>query len=338
MVKWTLRTSQRPQPLLAVGAALAMFGAVLGQKVATDTGLRTNPYIIGVGGTSAGKDHARKAIKVMLNASGMGDNLGGEEFGSGQGLLARVGRCSNTLFLPDEFGLLVQAVGNKKAASFEKAIMSMLMKLFSSAGSIYNGTEYANSKERPRVDIPYPCVSLYATTTPETFYPALNSGDVTSGWLNRMLVVTAPEARVPWQDAALDDPPAQIVDWIKAARGMVVGLCGLPANPGSPIEVPMAAMAKTLFVQWRAWIENHEDDLKRNPALAALVPLWGRAWEHAAKIALILAVTRTVDPGALQAGAASMEVDMGSAQWGDRLRQARDAGDRARGGHAGGGQ
>jgi hypothetical protein len=32
-------------------------------------------------------------------------------------------------------------------------------------------------------------VSIYGTTTPETFYQALGSGHVVSGYLNRLLVV-----------------------------------------------------------------------------------------------------------------------------------------------------
>jgi len=316
VVKWILQTAQRPQPILSVAAALAMFGCVLGQKVSTSTGLRTNIYLVGVGGTSAGKDHPRKAVKLAMLNAGIDGFLGGEEFGSGQGLLARVAKAANTLFLPDEFGLLLKAVSAKQAANHERSIMTNLMKLFSSAGTVYNGSEYADQKNRARVDILYPCVSLYGTTTPETFYPALGSGDVTSGYLNRLLVVSAPEKRVAWQESSLTAPPEAIVAWVKAARAMQCGgLMGI--DPASPIEVPMAGMSKNLFTQFREWIEHQEDELKRDQNKAALVPLWGRAWEHAAKVALVMACTRIAGAEQLKTAAESggLEIDMSSAQW-----------------------
>jgi hypothetical protein len=310
IVRWILETSQRPQPILAVAAALSMCSTVLGTKVATSTGLRTNLYFVGLGRTSAGKDHARKAVKVLLEAAGMGDNLGGEEFGSGQGLMARVARVPNTLFLPDEMGMLLQAVSNKKAASYEKAIIKSLLTLYGSTQTIVRGSEYANSKERPRQDIPYPCVSLYGVSTPETFYPALSSADVASGWLNRMLIVSAPDERPAWQEAGIGTPPTRIVDWIRGARAMQSGLMGL--DPATPIVVPMAAMAATLFTQFRSTLEDLEDEMSADQGRATLAPLWGRAWEMAAKLALVVAVgkqpgDRLKDP--------NLEIDVQSAVW-----------------------
>jgi hypothetical protein len=71
IMDWILQTAQKPQPILALAAALSVVGVALGRKVATSTGLRTNYYLVGVAGTSAGKDHARKATKVLLQAAGL---------------------------------------------------------------------------------------------------------------------------------------------------------------------------------------------------------------------------------------------------------------------------
>lgn len=316
VTRWILETSQQPQPELAVAAAITMIGTVLGQKVMTSTRARTNFYIVGIAATGAGKDHARKAIKAALTAGGMGDNLGGEDFGSGQGILARAGRCSNSIFLVDEFGDLMKTIGGKNAASHERSVMTILTKLFSSTDSVYKGTEYANQKERERNDVKYPHVSLYGTTVPSSFYPALTGDNVASGWLNRMIVVTAPPGMpVDNDDAALNGVPASIVDWIKAARGMHAGgEVGL--NPEHPIQVPMDEMAKTLMVQFRTWIRERQASLEREPAKAPMADLWVRAREHALKLALIVAVGKK-RPGELPQGASgdALEVDVASAVW-----------------------
>jgi hypothetical protein len=308
--EWILQSAQKPQPILALAAALSVVGTVLGRKVATPTGLRTNFYFVGVAGTSAGKDHARKCIKVMFQAAGMNDMLGGEEIASGQALLARTAAHPVSLFQIDEFGLMLKAVASKGAGPHLASIVTNLMKLFSSAGTIYNGTEYADRKTRERQDIAYPCVGLHGTTTPETLWPALGSQDVVSGYLNRMILLFVPDKRVPKQYVGIGQPPARVIEWLKAAREISNGIQGL--DPASPIELPMAAMTPQLMRDFDDWVENRMEETKAN----GLAPLWGRAWEHAAKLALAMSCARY---GAEElkrvASGGGLEMDPTSTQW-----------------------
>ena len=57
MVEHILATAIRPQPWLAVGAALAVLGALMGRKVCTPTNLRSNLYVLGIAESGGGKDH-----------------------------------------------------------------------------------------------------------------------------------------------------------------------------------------------------------------------------------------------------------------------------------------
>lgn len=310
ITEWILQTAQKPQPILALAAALSVVGTVLGRKVATSTGLRTNYYLAGVAGTSAGKDHARKCVKVLFQAAGLNDLLGGEEIASGQALLARAGDHPVSLFQIDELGLMLKAVSTKGAGPHLASIITNLMKLFSSAGTIYNGTEYADRKTKERKDIAYPCVTLHGTTTPETLWPALGSQDVVSGYLNRMILMFVPDRRVPKQYVGIGQPPAAVIEWMKAAREMQCGIMGL--DPASPIEMPFAGMANQIFRDFDTWVEDHMEEVKSK----GLAPLWGRAWEHAAKFALGLACAR-YDANTLKqvASGGGLEIDQTSAQW-----------------------
>ena len=310
IMDWILQTAQKPQPILALAAALSIVGIALGRKVSTSTGLRTNYYLVGVAGTSAGKDHSRKCIKVLLTAAGLSDLLGGEEIASGPALLSRAAAHPNSLFQIDELGLMLKAVATKGAGPHLASIITNLMKLFSSAGTVYHGTEYADQKTRQRIDISYPCICLHGTTTPETLWPALQSQDVVSGYLNRMIMMFVPDKRVAKQYVGINQPPQHIVDWLKAARDMSCGIMGLDA--ASPIEVPFAGMSGQLFRDFDDWVENHMEEVKAKQ----LAPLWGRAWEHAAKLALGLACAR-YDAATLKdtAAGAGLEIDQTSAQW-----------------------
>ena len=310
IMEWILQTAQKPQPILALAAALSVVGTSLGRKVATPTGLRTNYYLVGVAGTSAGKDHARKCVKVLFQQAGVSDLLGGEELASGPALLSRTANHPCSLFQIDELGLMLKAVASKGAGPHLASIMTNFMKLFSSAGTIYHGTEYADQKMRERLDIAYPCVGLHGTTTPETLWPSLGSQDVLSGYLNRMMILFVPDRRVPKQYVGIGTPPASVVEWIKAAREISCGIQGL--DPANPIHVPFAAMVPKMFEDFDQWIEDHMDDVKSK----GLAPLWGRAWEHAAKIALGLSCAR-YDAATLKQTAAGngLEIDPTSAQW-----------------------
>jgi hypothetical protein len=291
-------TSVRPQRALAVASALTLLGTVFGRRYATDTGLRSNIYVIGVGATGCGKNHARTAVKKILHASELSNRMGGEELASGQAILSRVAMTPTVLFQLDEFGMLMSAIANPNAGTHMVAILSSLMKLFSSANETYIGTEYADQDKRPRVEIECPCVSVYGTTTPETFYKALGSGHVVSGYLNRMLVVETHNNRPKRQRVGNKDVPRSIINWVQKASGSRVTIDSLASSvdltgmtPSNPIVVPMSKGAEELFDAYDIEIDRLMDK-DRGSGLDAL---HNRAWEHSAKIAMLVALSRSLN-------------------------------------------
>jgi hypothetical protein len=292
LVDWIDETSIRPQRPFAVASALTILGTILGRRYSTESGLRTNLYLVGVGPTGCGKNHARTAAKKVLQACDMENRLGGEELASGQAIISRVAISPSVLFQLDEFGMLMAAVQNPNAGTHLVAILSNLMKLFSSAGDTYIGTEYADQEKRPRVEIECPCVSVYGTTTPETFYKALGSGHVVSGYLNRLLVVETSINRPKRQRPIRSEVPESIKFWAKAATCPPSGeqnLVGL--NPKTPVVVPMSRGAEELFDA----LDLEIDRLMERDRGSGLDALHNRTWEHAAKIALILSLSRKLD-------------------------------------------
>ena len=135
-------------------------------------------------------------------------------------------------------------------------------------------------------DIEYPCCNVYATTTPETLFPALGASHVTSGYLNRLLVMFTPTGRVKRQHKSIGQPPQQVIDWIQAVRACMVGMEG--TNPSNPITVKMDEGAREMFDAW----EDELDNMMESMSESELAPMWGRAWEHAAKTALIVACSK----------------------------------------------
>ncbi|MDP8240531.1 MAG: bifunctional DNA primase/polymerase, partial [Candidatus Hatepunaea meridiana] len=289
ITRYILETSIRPQRMFAVNAAFALAGTVLGRRFCSETGLRTNLYLISIGQTASGKDHPRKVINKIFNESGLTHLNGGENIASGQGLLTRVEMTPNVLFQLDEFGHMMKSLQGNNVRRYNVEILTNFIKLFSSTNIIYKGTEYADQKSRPRVEILYPCCSIHATTTPETLYEAITSSHVVSGYLNRFIVVDNSRNPRPKQQQRIirKDVPVKILEWIQE-------VIHCPGNghenlPGINSADPLVVSKSKEAIKRFNTLEAEIDKIMKSKEGTGIEALWGRAWEHADKIALICA-------------------------------------------------
>jgi hypothetical protein len=296
-VSYILATAIRPQPWLAVGAALTALGTLMGRKYRTETNLRSNLYVIGLAVSGGGKDHARNAIKEAFLAAEVAEHLGGNRIVSGAGLLTALYRQPASLFQIDEFGQFLASIIDKRRAPKHLAeIWDLLTELSTSAGSTFLGAEYADQKLKPREDIIQPCCGIHATTVPDTFWTALRSGSLQDGSLARFLLFRSTED-IPDRNrtaTALSTVPADLVDALQAIaagvvrpdRGNLVGT-DAPTVVPDPHTVPMADDARQLFDALDEEITQRQRQAIGSNHGAVLA----RVWENTAKVALIKAVS-----------------------------------------------
>jgi phage/plasmid primase-like uncharacterized protein len=283
---YTLKTAPMPNKPAAAMGAIALACSILGNKVQTTTGLRSNNYMILVAGTGQGKEYPRKINKTILIACGLQDtHIGGDEIASGQGLMTAAARRPMSLFQLDEFGMWLASATSPKAGAWERAILSNFMKLHSGAGSVVPGQERADQRANPRIDIAYPCVSMNCTTTASELIPALRSGQTSSGLLNRMMfLLTKTKRQRRNMKARLTAPPFEVVEWVKAARNYHHEMAGMA--PDNPVTVEMNEEAEAMMLAY-------EDELMAIMNQGTLYEsMYVRAWEHAAKLALVHAMSR----------------------------------------------
>ena len=301
LVEECVRTAVRPQPFLALGAAICAVGVLAGRKYRNRTDLRTNVYVAAVAESGGGKDHAPEVIRRCFDLAGLDRYLGGENLASGRGMLSTLEQHPARLFQIDEFGLFLHTIAGGKAPAHKADIWSELMKLYSRAKGLYRGTEYANKKDAPRVDIHQPCVGFYGTTTPSTFWKALEGGAMMDGSLARFLVFVTDNDRPDRnRDAGIIAPAPALLDALKAiARGP--GDAPPPGNlPGvhvapmaateepTPYTVPMAPAAVIMEERKQA----EEDAWARRVAGTPQAAIVNRLGENASKLALISAISR----------------------------------------------
>lgn len=290
MVRWMTATTESPQPWLSLGAALCGVGTAMGRRwklEAPDT--RSNVYVIALADSGGGKDHPRKLIRRLLISAGLGQYLGGETIASGAALMASVAQHPVRLFQVDEFGHFVAAVLDQKShAHHRREIMTQLTTLWSSASEVVMGTEYANQRERPRMDIVNPCVSVYGSTVPMTFWKAMQSGNISDGSLARFLMFLSP-ASFPDENPIVEIDTAPLVEAIKgiAAEPERAGNLAMISTAVPTVRtVPFSPAASDADIDLRAM----HLEMKRQHEGTQLSALYARYREHVRRVALIAAV------------------------------------------------
>ena len=296
MVEHMLASAIRPQPWLAVGAALSALGTLMGRRVRTESDLRSNLYVIGLAESGGGKDHARKAIKEMFAQAGFASHLGGERIASGAGLIAALTRQPASLFQIDEFGkFMANVVDKHRAPKHLSEIWDLFTELATSAATTFLGAEYADQKERPRQDIIQPCACVHGVTAPGPFWDSLSTGSLQDGSLARFLVFRSDDD-IPDRNRSprpLRGVPKPLIDALKAVSNVGSSRRGNLAQSGSAATAPEPL---TVAMEPAALVVFDDLDLEMTARQRAAIgteqgAVLARVWENTAKVALIKAVS-----------------------------------------------
>lgn len=285
-----IETSQYEQPELAIGAAIALVGAVAGRKYTTYTGASTCLYIMGVADTSAGKGHAIRVLNRILFKIGMQDIVSGEP-ASGSAMYSALRESPNKFYLLDEVGDFFGRIMSAKASGHEKEIKSELLKFFSEAseGGMIKGKDKANRELNKTIAIHSPSVMIYGATTGETFYKSLNGGQIRDGLLSRITLIDSGDNKPLAKKRITKEIPKYIIDKLNIIKSFGVGnLAGVV-----PVEIDIP---KFYDVKIDDDVDNdildftHHVDRLRNIA-GAPAELYGRTSEVAVRLALIYAIS-----------------------------------------------
>lgn len=298
MARWVDSCAPYSQPALSMAASLCCWGALTGRKVQNATGIRPNLYAIGLGPSGCGKDSARQAIKLLMEAAGVDEHhLGSEDLASDSALMAEVAEMPAVLYLLDELGHMLDAQRGTKAAGHAKLIMPTFTRLFSSSKSTMTGKAYADRESRKPLRIHQPCVSLYGTSVAERVWQAMTADDVGDGLLNRFLIWHA-DPEPAYRDGFGDHDNADLVHRVQAWHNFSAHEAGQEGDGNlagllrvRPVVVQATSEAEQLLREFRQEAEKTGRKMSRSAdaSEARLFPLWVRTHEQACKLALILA-------------------------------------------------
>ncbi len=280
VIAHNLEYAPRPQPQLALAGAIALQAVLAGRKVCDERGNRTNVYCVGLAKSGAGKDHARKLTRDILFAAGADALEGNEDLASDAGLFTAVETQPAILFQLDEFGRFLRTIGDPKKAPHLFNVLTAFMKFYSSADTFVRGKAYADAKRNKSVD--QPCVVLYGTTVPDSFWESMTSESLSDGFIGRLLVFESPE-RPKRQRRARVAPPQSVVDRVRWWSEFVPG-GNLHKEHPRPLVVSATPEASARFDA----LADHAD-AEMEAKGEGIAAVWSRAEEKACRLALIYA-------------------------------------------------
>ena len=289
MMDYVNATAICPQPLFALASALTFCGLLFGRRFEDESGQRTNLFFMGVGHTSAGKDHALKSIVRVLNAASA-NKLWISQVTSDSALEHALKRQPRLVLLIDEAGHFFSAVNDVGSGSALRSLKPSLLQIWSSANCCWKGKQRAPQREKDEipVEINSPHVCLLGMTQPQTFFCGASRADITDGWLARPLFLisqTRPRARLHLPEVAI---PKEIL--------VAVEQFGDEPEPDAPIRIAPASEAANALLD--AFSEKVlQVMIKSDREKSETAALYGKAVENARRVALTLAVGKNpVDP------------------------------------------
>ena len=288
IMTYTEKSSAAHKLIFALSGAIALVGHLCGQRIMTETGLRTNVYSVSLGYSGSGKNAPHSAISHILLGSDARVSIGPTDTASGVALLKWLATDNHpvSLFTFDEIGMMFRGLKNPGSPMSE--LPRILTKIFSEADRPITKS-YADAKLN--ITIPFHCLSLYASSTPGEFWGNLTTADTVSGFLARLLVFEAldeAERPRPSIDATVPKAITEAVNSIWAISPPIDPARGDIARVPVPFVVPLGVDAR---VEFQAWADGYWTARNRHKEDEAMSAVFGRAAEHAAKLALIHAAS-----------------------------------------------
>lgn len=284
VMQYSLDNAPYPDRALAFAGALSLQALLAGRKVRDAADNRTNLYVVALANSGAGKDFPRKTNERILLHAGMAECLG-DEIGSSEGMLDDLEVTPSLLFQTDEIDYLMQAMNQPKESRYQR-IMQALLKLFTSANGLYIKRKKVG-KLRGYID--QPCVCLFGTAIPDSFYKALSLKMLTNGWFARLLILETPRRGEGREEEAVADVPRPLLETADWWAGFRPGAQGnLQEFHPVPKRVETTPEAAKRFKEFKRE-SNSEYRVGEDIANQARMAIWARAVEKARKLALIYA-------------------------------------------------
>lgn len=302
IAQWSLETAPHPVRTYAVAAAMAIGSVLCARRFATDAGNYSSLYILVVGKSGTGKEHVRTTIESVLREANADALIGPNGWTSSGAVYSGLHVSPQHVAVIDEMGkVLAASSGATDAANMKDGVLTTLMELYGRLHAHAHPSQYSTQSlskkqqdEQKRRTIERPAVSVVGLTTPATWYDALKSARIASGFLNRFLVLEADVTRGDFRFGSAAPVPADVVLWAQTLlrQRSDLDLITRATELGPATRVAIASSAADRFQEFRRECNKRADALEKE----GLGELPMRSAEQAMRLGLVAALAE--DPTA----------------------------------------
>lgn len=244
VVNYYETTAIKTQPQFAVQTAIALGSVAMGRRWTTSQRNFTSLYLLNIGETGCGKEHAKTVIEAMLDAASLGNLIGPSGYTSASGVFSALLSRPTHVAVIDELGRALKSAANRNM-QHKADSLTAIMEAFGRQDGALRPQGYATlgltkeQQESFEKVIRRPSLTLLGMSTPSEFYGAISGGDVASGLLNRFLIVKSEIGAQMSQERRMVGISDRIKDWLREAatayssEGNLSGTdsADLPPNP-----------------------------------------------------------------------------------------------------------
>ena len=292
-------TSMYDRKGYALQTAIAVASVILGRRYRTDNNNYSTLYLLNIGTTGAGKDHANSIVTAILGACGKINLYSGEGYTSDGAVITALYNQPKHICVWDEFGRSLQA-GKMSKDGYGMSAITKLMTAIGRCNNVITSKNYSGAaldkkkvKDVEKKIIHNPALTLLAMSTPETFFEGVGPSMVSDGFAGRLIVYVCKAERELRRKVDFLPVPNTIENWVQN----VYSRCGADLKPDFPEEKPSAeviTIPQAVFDYYQQNCEKYfldmQNDLeKKGKGLHNLV---NRSSEMALRLALIVAMCR----------------------------------------------
>lgn len=266
-----------PSPIMGLATAMAFVETIFGQRIQSQTGLRTNDLNLVLAPTGSGKESCEKTIAKILGALNYDEMIMPAGVQSGNGLLNFMTANPVCIWIKDEFGVYLENVFGKRKNPMEAQVGRYLLELYNKADGRYSGNAHASGT---RHAIEQPHLVLLGLSTQGTIFDALSFRDVENGMMNRLsfwIVTQHPQMK---RNIKLVEPSQHLLGTVRNWIEWKIEDNGKP----NPVMLSMTPEAEDRWYAHRDAI--HERKEAEETARSAM---WSRTAARSLKFALCTA-------------------------------------------------
>ena len=295
---------------IGLATAISIIETILGRRVQSHTGIRTNDYNIVVAGTSSGKESCERVSQLVIKAGlDMAESKATEfilapDVQSGNALLREISELKSGLWICDEFGKHFKAIVDTKSNNgHAQQIGTHLLKLYGKADSVHQGAAHSDGRRSPVIQ-PHLCLLGMSTWS---VFDSISESQIEDGLYGRLSFWPSPRTSFVPENRPEKVPQGiakQVAKWIDYKSGLEW------ENPAPTV----LNMSDEALNRWN----NHFLEINKKQLLEPefRAGVWGRVAVRSQKLAMVHRCSRLKG---LPDNSGKINIEINDIEWGIRL-------------------